>query len=185
MFMLAIVFAVTWFTSTAMAAHLPRLLQQAGATPTAAIFAASLVGPAQVGARILEFGLLQRFHPLLAARLATLAHPLGAMIVLGLGAPAAALFAVLHGAGNGVLTIAKGTLPLAIFGPAGYGHRQGVLMIPARFAQAAAPLSFGLLLDGFGPAALYFSAGLGLVGMVALLGLRQQGASRPEADPPI
>src|SRR5690606_15611538 len=62
MLLLAFLFAVTWFISTAMATHLPRLLQDAGATPTAAIAAAALVGPAQVGARLLEFGLLRPFH---------------------------------------------------------------------------------------------------------------------------
>jgi hypothetical protein len=61
------------------------------------------------------------------------------------GAPVAAAFALLHGAGNGILTIAKGTLPLALFGPAGYGHRQEMLMLPARLAQALAPWLFGLL----------------------------------------
>ncbi len=170
--LLAVVFAVTWFTSTAMAAHLPRLLQDAGATAAAAVAAAAMVGPAQVAARLLEFGLLQRFHPLLSARLATLAHPFGAVLLLAFGGPVAALFACLHGAGNGILTIAKGTLPLAIFGPAGYGYRQGLLMAPARIGQAAAPFVFALLLDGLGTAALAVSAVLGLIGFAALLPLR-------------
>jgi hypothetical protein len=169
MVLLAFVFAVTWFTSTAMAAHLPRLLQEAGATPAAAIAAAALVGPFQVAGRLLEFGLLRRFHPLLSARLATIAHPIGAAAVLALGAPAALLFGMLHGAGNGILTIAKGTLPLAIFGPEGYGFRQGVLMVPARFAQAAAPFFFALLIEWYGISALYFSIALGLAGFCALI----------------
>ena len=119
-----------------MAAHLPRLLEEAGASPTSAIAAAALVGPAQVAGRLIEFGVLQRFHPLLSARLAAMAHPLGALAVMTFGAPAATVFTVLHGAGNGILTIAKGTLPLAIFGPSGYGLRQGMLTVPARFGQA-------------------------------------------------
>ena len=56
MIVLAGVFGATWFVSTAMAAHLPRLLQAMGATPAAAIAAAALVGPAQVAARLVEFG---------------------------------------------------------------------------------------------------------------------------------
>ena len=159
--LLAFVFAVTWFTSTAMAAHLPRLLQEAGASATAAVAAAALVGPAQVAGRLLEFGVLQRFHPLLSARLAAIAHPIGALAVMAFGAPAAAVFAVFHGAGNGILTIAKGTLPLAIFGPDGYGLRQGILMVPARFGQAAAPFLFALLMERFGASALLLSAGPG------------------------
>jgi len=169
MVLLAIVFAVTWFISTAMAAHLPRLLQEAGASIPLAIAAAALVGPAQVFARVLEFGLLQRFHPLLSARLAAMAHPGGAALLMVFGAPAVLVFVLLHGAGNGILTIAKGTLPLAIFGPADYGARQGVLVAPARIAQAAAPFVFGVLLDYFGVAALGFSAGLGLAGFAALM----------------
>ncbi|MGQ4878642.1 MFS transporter [Billgrantia sp. LNSP4103-1] len=168
MALLAFVFAVTWFVSTGMAAHLPWLLQIAGLSPAGAIAAAALVGPAQVAARLLEFSLLQRFHPLFSAKLAVVAHPLGALGMMTLGAPLATLFVLLHGAGNGILTIAKGTLPLAIFGPQGYGLRQGVLMVPARFGQALAPLAFALLIERFGTQALLFSAALGLAALGAL-----------------
>jgi predicted MFS family arabinose efflux permease len=171
MALLALVFAVAWFTSTAMAAHLPRLLQEAGASPAAAVAAATLVGPAQVAGRLVEFGVLQRFHPLLSARLAAMAHPLGALAVMAFGAPAAAVFTVLHGAGNGILTIAKGTLPLAIFGPAGYGLRQGILMVPAHFGQAGAPFLFALLMQRYGVSALLLSSTLGLAGLAALLAI--------------
>ena len=169
MTLLAFVFAVTWFTSTAMAAHLPALLQLAGASAAAAIAAASLVGPAQVAARLFEFSLMRRTHPLLSARLATLAHPVGATVLLAFGAPAAAVFTLIHGGGNGVLTIAKGTLPLAIFGPSGYGLRQGLLSGPARIGQATAPLVFGVALEGLGPDAVILTALLGLSGYAAMI----------------
>jgi hypothetical protein len=120
MTILAFVFAATWFVTGAMAAHLPRLLEIAGASTTAAIAAAALVGPAQVTARLVEFGALRMVHPLVSARLAALLHPIGAVILGLLGPGAITAFAVLHGAGNGLLTIAKGTVPLAIFGPVGY-----------------------------------------------------------------
>jgi len=107
-----------------------------------------------------------------AARLAALAHPAGAALLLALGAPLASAFVILHGAGNGILTIAKGTLPLALFGPQGYGARQGLLMVPARIAQALAPWLFGLGLDRWGAGALWISAGLGAVAFAALLALR-------------
>ena len=55
-----------------MAAHLPVLLEAAGTTTAVAIAAGALIGPAQVGARILEFSFLRRFHPLVSARIATL-----------------------------------------------------------------------------------------------------------------
>ncbi|WP_431285314.1 MFS transporter [Humitalea sp. 24SJ18S-53] len=170
--LLAFVFAAVAFNAGAIGAHLPGLLLAAGATPTAAIAAAALIGPAQVGARMVEFGLMRRFHPLVAARIACLTHPAGALALGVLGAPGAAAFALLHGAGNGMLTIAKGTLPLAIFGAAGYGARTGLLSIPARLAQSTAPLLFGLLIAGFGTGALWLSAGLSLASCAALLVLR-------------
>ncbi|MDR7335812.1 MFS transporter [Roseateles asaccharophilus] len=170
--LLAWVFAVTWFISTAMAAHLPGLLAIVGATPAAVIAFSALVGPAQVAGRLLEFGLLRHWHPLLSARLAALLHPLGAILLLALGAPAVAAFALLHGAGNGILTIAKGTLPLALFGPGGYGHRQGLLMLPARLGQALSPWLFGLLLAELGTQVLWCSAGLALSALAALLLIR-------------
>lgn len=173
--LLSTVFAVTWFTSTAMAAHLPSLLQTHGLTLAAALALAALVGPAQVAARLLEFGFLRKVHPLLSAQLATAMHPLGAALLMVWSGPAALLFTVLHGAGNGILTIAKGTLPLVIFGPQGYGARQGLLMAPARVAQAFAPLVFGLAIEEFGGDALWLSAGLGLIGLAALVGLQRSG----------
>ncbi|OZI19870.1 MFS transporter [Bordetella genomosp. 9] len=168
---LAAVFAITWFISTALAAHLPRLLMAGGATLAVAVGAGSLMGPSQVGARLLEFGLLRRVHPLLSARLATVAHPIGALLLLMFGAPFASVFVVLHGAGNGILTIAKGTLPLVLFGAQGYGARQGMLMVPARITQALAPWLFGLCLDHWGAGALWVSTALSLAAFGALLSL--------------
>jgi hypothetical protein len=174
--LLAFVFAATWFNSTAMAAHLPRLLQEAGATPAMAIASGALIGPAQVGARLLEFGLLRRFHPLLSARLAATCHPVAAVALIALGGPAAYAFALIHGAGNGILTIAKGTLPLALFGAAGYGRRLGWLNAPARVLQAAAPLAFGAALTAWSTGAVWITAGLGTASLAALFVLRRHEA---------
>ena len=171
--LLAFVFAATWFNATAMAAHLPALLQAAGASTTMAIAAGALIGPAQVAARVLEFGLLRRFHPLASARLAAAAHPIAAVALVGFGGPAAYAFAILHGAGNGILTIAKGTLPLALFGAAGYGQRLGWLNAPARVLQAAAPLIFGAALAAWGVQAIWLTAGVGLAATCALFLLRR------------
>ncbi|MFM1991397.1 MAG: hypothetical protein RJA99_4354 [Pseudomonadota bacterium] len=180
--LLAFVFAATWFTSTAMAAHFPAMMQMAGASLAVAVAAGTLIGPAQVAGRLLEFGFLRRVHPLLSARLAALAHPVGAFMLLGMGAPAAAAFALIHGAGNGILTIAKGTLPLVLFGPQGYGERQGLMMIPARIAQALAPWLFGWCLELWGSRALLVSGGLGLAAAGALMMLRvAPPASHPVA----
>ncbi len=169
--LLAFIFAVTWFISTAMAAHLPRLLQVQGVPLATALLLAGLVGPAQVAGRLLEYGLLRQVDPVTSARVAGALHSLGALAFLALGVPAGAAFTLLHGAGNGVLTIAKGTLPLVLFGTRDYGLRQGLLMVPARFAQALSPYLFGLALDRWGGGALWLSAGLGALGFAALMAL--------------
>ena len=175
--LLSYAFAATWFVSTAMAAHLPGILQAGGASLAAAVAVGALVGPAQVAGRLLEFGFLRHVHPLLSARLAAMLHPVGAAVWLVLGAPASAVFAVLHGAGNGILTIAKGTLPLVYFGPLGYGYRQGLLTVPTRLAQALAPWLFGLCLARWGAGAMIISACIGLTALGALLLLPRPRAS--------
>jgi hypothetical protein len=81
MIVLAAVFGATWCVSTALAAHLPRLLEAMGSPPAMAIFAASLVGPAQVAARLVEFTLLQGLSPMISSRLATGLHPIGALLL--------------------------------------------------------------------------------------------------------
>lgn len=166
---LSAVFALVWFISTAMATHLPALLQMQGLDVGSALAVAALVGPAQVAGRLLEFGLLRRVHPLRSAQLACLCHPVGALGLGIIGMPLAWPFALLHGAGNGVLTIAKGTLPLILFGSHGYGQRQGWITVPARLSQALAPLLFGALIENQGGAALAVSAALGIVSALLLL----------------
>src|SRR3984885_9565872 len=178
---LAFFFSAAWFVTGAMAAHLPRLLEAAGASPTEAVAAAALVGPAQVAARLVEFGLLRRIHPLISARIAAVMHPLGALALGAFGPFGIVAFALLHGAGNGMITIAKGTLPLAIFGPHGFGLRSGVLSAPARITQSAAPFLFGLLLDDVGLGAVALSAGLMVAAFASLFPLRSRTAGPAHA----
>jgi hypothetical protein len=161
-----------------MATHLPKLLELAGVAPLQAIAAGALVGPAQVAARVAEFTFLRRIHPLISARIAASLHPLGAIVLVVVGAPAAAAFVLLYGAGNGLLTIARGTVPLAIFGPHGYGERTGLLGAPARASQAFAPLLFGLFMDKMGLSVLIISASLCAAALIALMCLQ---APRGEA----
>ena len=111
-------------------------------------------------ARILEAGFLSRFHQLWSTRLACLTHPIGTAVVAIFGGAAASAFALFHGSGNGILTIARGTLPLSIFGPKDFGYRLGVIGAPARMAQAVAPLAFGLLIDVMGAKVLMVGDGL-------------------------
>ena len=172
MILLAFVLASASFSSTALGAHLPGLLQSAGTTLAAAIAAGALMGPAQVAARVVEFTMMRKMNPLFSARIAAGAHPVAVALLLMLGAPFAALFVIIHGAGNGLLTITRGTLPLALFGPVGYGQRQGFITAPARASQAFAPLLFGLLLDDFGAASLWLTALLGVAAVAALFMMR-------------
>ncbi len=174
MILLAFVFAAVWTVTGAMAVHFPRILETMGATHVEAIAAGALIGPAQVVARILEASFLSRFHPLWSTRLACLTHPLGAAVVAIFGAPAASAFALLHGSGNGILTIARGTLPLSIFGPKDFGYRLGIIGAPARMAQAVAPLAFGLLIDVMGTKVLMVSSALSLSALAALFLIRAE-----------
>jgi len=151
-----------------MAAHFPRIVEAFGATPAQAVFAGMMIGPAQVAARVMEASLLSRFHPLVSTRLACLTHPLGAVVIGVFGGGAAAPFALLHGAGNGILTIARGTLPLAIFGPKNYAYRLGLIGAPSRICQAIAPLAFGLLIEPIGRWVVAVSAALSLSALIAL-----------------
>jgi predicted MFS family arabinose efflux permease len=168
MLLLAIAFAAAWAVTGAMAAHLPRILESLGATSVQAVTAGAFIGPAQVVARIAEASLLSRVHPLISTRIACVTHPIGAAIMATAGGPAAIIFAVFHGTGNGILTIARGTLPLAIFGPRDYGYRLGILGAPARIAQAAAPLAFSVLIDDLGGRVLIVSSGLSILALAAL-----------------
>jgi MFS family permease len=169
MWLLGFAFAAGWLVTGAMGAHLPRMLETAGATASGAIAAAALVGPGQVAARLVEASLFRNTHPLTIARLSQVAHPLGASLILFGGGWLAMPFTLLHGAGNGVLTIARGTVPLAVFGRENYGYRLGLLGAPARMAQACAPLAFGILIDRYGAGALYASSALCLTALMAFL----------------
>jgi hypothetical protein len=177
MILLAFTFAAAWTVTGAMAAHMPRILEAAGATTVQAVAAGALFGPAQVLARIIEASFLSRYHPLLSTRLACLTHPIGAAILAVAGGAASSAFAIFFGLGNGILTIARGTLPLAIFGPQNYGYRLGIIGAPARMAQAVAPLAFGLLIDTMGSRVLIVSSALSLSALVALSLLKKEPAT--------
>lgn len=173
--LLALLFTLLGFVSTAVATHLPALLQACGATLATAVGVAALAGPAQVASRLCEVTLLRRWSPLVSARLAALGHPLGAALLLVLGPAALLPFVLIHGFGNGLLTIVRGTLPLALFGSAGYGARQAWIALPGRIVGAISPWLFGLALERWGAGALWLSAGVGLAALTLLAALRLPG----------
>ena len=89
MLVIEVAFAASWTMVTAMAVRLPRLLEAAGASTVQAVAAGALIGPSQVGARLLEAGLMKRFHPMVSARLSVALHPLGAVVLDAFDAVAA------------------------------------------------------------------------------------------------
>lgn len=171
---LAVLFAASWFVASCISAHLPRVLMRIGMSPKAAVAAAALTGVAAVTVRFLEFTVLRRLPPLATTRVATLMHPLGAGLVLLFGARLGAALPLGQGAGNGMLTVAKGVLPLSLWGPDNYPIRSALLATPARFLQAGAPLVFGLILDRSATAALLTTTALCLLMFAMTFGLKAE-----------
>jgi MFS family permease len=182
MLILAFMFTASGVVTIGMATNLPRLFAAMGATPAAAIAAASMLGPAQVAARVLEFSARKRINPLTSARIASTLHPLAALTIAVGGAPVIAAFSILHGAGTGMLTITRGTLPLALYGPTGYGARIGRIAAPARIGQALAPFLFGLAIEKLGGTILVISSGLSLAALLALSWLTMPFVSANKTD---
>lgn len=166
---LASLFTLMGFVSTSIATHLPAILLAAGAPVATAVALAALAGPSQVTSRLFELGVLSRFSPLLTARIAASGHPLAAALLLLVGPLAALPFVVVHGLGNGLLTIVRGTLPLALFGAQGYGARQGWIALPGRLLGALSPWLMGLALERQGVAALGWTLGCGLGSLLLLM----------------
>jgi predicted MFS family arabinose efflux permease len=171
MVQLAVLFACAWFIATCMSAHLPRLLAAFGLSTSAATAAAGLMGVAAVTVRLLEFTLLRRLEPLTTTRAATLMHPVGALGLMALGGAGASAMAVGQGAGNGMLSVAKGVLPLRLYGPGSYAYRSALLGRPALFAQIGGPALYGLALERSAGFALAVSSGLCLVMFAMTFGL--------------
>lgn len=174
---LAVLFACAWFISTCMSAHLPRLLAAFGLPLHAATAAAGFMGLAAVTMRFLEFTVLRRLPPLATTRLATLMHPTGAAALLTFGAPAGVAMAIGQGAGNGMLTVAKGVLPLSIWGAEGYAYRSALIGRPALFAQIAGPAAFALALERSASLAILGTSALCLVMFAMTFGLSRRSPS--------
>jgi predicted MFS family arabinose efflux permease len=183
MVQLAVLFAIAWFISTCMSAHLPRLLQGFGLTAQAATATAALLGVAAVTTRLAEFTVLRRLDPLVTTRIATLMHPLGASLLLALGGVGAPLMVVGQGAGNGMLTVAKGVLPLSLYSSENYAYRSALLSRPAQFAQIAGPALYGLALERSATLAVVGSSALCLVMFAMTFGLASTPHRQPETVP--
>lgn len=170
--LLGFAFMLTSFTATAMAAHMPALLMGLGATQGAAIWASMIIGPAQVAGRVFQVVTLRGKGALPTAIAAAMGHPLGILTLWLGGVIAIVPFAILHGLGNGIITIVKGALPLELYGAAGYGQRIGWLLMPARFAQALAPMLFSMAMAVPGTFPLLLSGTCGLLAVLTFVWVR-------------
>jgi hypothetical protein len=150
----AIITAISAITAI-MSVNLIAIITALGVEENAAVAFGALLGPSQVAARLAEMFLGRRYHPVFTLVLATGGVAVG--IAMLLVAPAAALPAVVfYGGGIGLGWVARGTVPMALFGPASYAVQVGRLARPSLIAQAIAPTIGALLLQGWGVAATLF-----------------------------
>jgi MFS family permease len=167
--LLATAFSVNTFFMSAFAVHLVSLLEQIGLAAGAAVAAGALVGPSQVGGRLAEFIFAQKRHPLDVAIFTMALMPAAFLLLAFGGATVAIAFAIGYGISQGLLTIVRGTVPLALFGAAGFAIVLGRLAAPVLAAQAVAPVAFGYALETWRPQmVLAMSAALGLCSFSAV-----------------
>lgn len=173
--LMAAYFTLRQAITAVIAVHILVLLAGLGASTAQAVFAATLIGPAQVLARVIDWKVGRGFNPMVAAVTGTVLLPVGFASVL-LGLPFT-VFGVVFGMSNGILTITRGTLPLHVFGPKGYGGRLGRIALPSMVASALAPTLLSPLIETV--PAWDVLLGLTVAGVVSLgliLRLRRQGS---------
>ncbi|MCH7293103.1 MULTISPECIES: MFS transporter [Acinetobacter] len=151
LFMLvAAILTVQSFVVATISVHLLSMLKTIGFSVSTALAIGMMIGPAQIIARLLEFSLFRNLHPSWSSRLGVLISFFGLFFLFADGYVLALLGAALYGAGNGILTIIRGTLPLALFGQEGYAIRMGLLGRPIMIALAFGPLISAFILEKWG-----------------------------------
>jgi len=169
-------FAAYAFVPSGLSAHLLAIFGRAGIDPATVVLIGALFGPAQVTSRLCEFAFGGAAHPLNLARTA-FGLIVCAFVVLGLAglsAPVAAAFAIMFGVANGLVTIARGTVPLVLFGPAGYGRLMGRIAGPWLVMQSAAPLVLAFIAERLSDAAaLAVVAAFALAALACFLMIRR------------
>jgi MFS family permease len=173
--LVAAAFAAYAFVPSGLSAHLLAIFGRSGIDAATAVAIGALFGPAQVAARICEFAFARGIHPLNVARFAVglLLAAFALVALFGLRWQAAAVFMVMFGMCNGLVTIARGAVPLALFGAAGYGHLMGRIGGPFLVMQAIAPLVLAFVAEhGSDPAVLLVVAAFALIAFVALACIR-------------
>ncbi len=170
---LGLCLALSATLTTVMAVHLVALLGARDVALAAAVAFGTLIGPSQVGGRIVEYVIGRRFHPLWTLQASTLLMAVGlGLLTLGWGWVALAL--VLYGGGVGIKSIAAGTVPLALVGDRGYATIMGRLAAPSLELQALAPAGAAAYMEGRadgGGALLWLMAAVALVNLGLSLGI--------------
>jgi MFS family permease len=174
--LLALVLTISSAILSLMGIHLLPLLQARGLELAAAVALGTLVGPSQVGARVIEMFFGRHYHPIWTMVASTTLVALGAGILFA-GWHVYALAILVYGTGNGLSSVVRGTLPLALFGPARYPALMGRLGFPTLFAMALAPLAGGIALQ-LGGANVTLGLLLGLAGANVVLVWVLLGVSR-------
>lgn len=155
----------------ALAVHLVPILEASGLALATAVFLASLKGVAQVAGRVWEIVLGHNLKPLNLGRISVAFMP-ASFIVLMLGGASfwsAFAFTMLFGVANGLVTIVRGAVPLALFGPKGYGEVLGILATPYLLLAALSPAAFALIVERWGyGAGEAVMLGAGLVAFLAM-----------------
>ncbi len=171
-------FAAYAFVPSALSAQLLAIFRRFGLAPDTVVAIGMLFGPAQVLARVCELFFARRLHPLWIARF-SIGLLVAAFVLLALipfSAVAAAAFAVMYGMANGLLTIARGTVPLALFGAAGYGRLVGRIGGPFLVVQALAPVVVTYVADRASDAiGLTLVAGFAAAALLCFLTIRRPG----------
>ncbi|WP_342237622.1 MFS transporter [Inquilinus sp. OTU3971] len=170
----ALIVTLTNILNAGMSAHMIGILAGLGLAAPVAVWIATLRGVGQSGARLAEvlFGGGLSPPALTLAAAAVLPVCFVAALWSGQIAAAAIAFAFLYGAGNGLLTITRGTLPLVLFDPGRYGAIAGRLLVPGFLGSAAAPIVYAAVIERLGEAAaLWLSAALAAVTLAAAAGL--------------
>jgi Major Facilitator Superfamily len=176
--LVAAAFAAYAFVPSGLSAHLLAIFGRAGIDAATVVMIGALFGPAQVAARVCELAFARRVHPLNIARFSVgmLLAAFALLALLGLTVPAAAAFAVMFGMVNGLITIARGAVPLALFGAAGYGHLMGRIGGPYLVMQAIAPLVLAFVAERTSdPAVLAVVAAFALIAFIGFVVIRKPG----------
>jgi MFS family permease len=174
--LVAMAFTSYAFVPSGMSANLLAIFQRSGIDAGTVVWIGALFGPAQVGARLVEFAFGRDVHPLLVARfaLATLLAAFAVLAVFGISMVTAGVFALMFGGANGLITITRGAVPLALFGASGYGRLIGRLAGPWLLMQAAAPVVMAFVIDrASDPAALALAALFAAVALTCFVLLRR------------